>query len=90
LRISHKSNSLKEKEKTYSSLAKQFKLDHPICQVSYCTNESSDVHHKKGRGRYLNEVKFFLSVCRKCHNKIEENPIWAKEMGYSLSRLSKD
>lgn len=62
---------------------------------------TTDVHHKKGRigfadeqarlegiSLYLDE-RFWLAVSRKGHKKIEENPAWAKENGYSIDRLAK-
>jgi hypothetical protein len=32
------------------------------------------------------DTTLFFPVCRICHNQIEENPIMAKEMGFSVSR----
>ena len=60
----------------------------------------SDIHHMKGRGKgYADiwakekginitlDVLYWLPVHREGHQKIELNPNWAKEMGYSLTRL---
>jgi hypothetical protein len=42
----------------------------------------------KGRiGNLLTDPKYFLAVCRQCHNWIEEHPKEAKELGYSVSRI---
>ena len=72
----------------YSKIAREYKKSNPVCHVCL-TNETTDVHHKKGKiGSLLCNTEFFLPACRECHNKIEENPKWAKQMGYSLNRLS--
>lgn len=55
--------------------------------VEGCCYTSVDVHHKRGRGKYLLDESTWLPVCRGCHNKIETHPNWAKENGYSESRL---
>lgn len=76
------------------------KAENQICPVT--KQKATEVHHKKGRVGYADEwarenniplsldVRFFLAVSRKGHRQIEENPEWAKEMGYSLSRLTNE
>lgn len=62
-----------------------------MCQVDGCCRYAQEVHHRKGRlGDLLTDTKYFLAVCGICHNKIELQPKWAKENGYSVSRLAKD
>lgn len=62
---------------------------HEICEVKGCNNKSNDLHHKKSRlGSLLYDEKYFFACCRSCHQKIELNPVWAKENGYSLDRLT--
>ena len=62
---------------------------HPVCEVEGCGRKSVEVHHKKGKiGNLINDTRFFLATCRPDHEFIEEHPIWAKEKGYSLNRLS--
>jgi hypothetical protein len=72
--------------------------NHPICEVCH-QQKSTQIHHKKGRvgyhtyEDYLNDFSllenplFFLATCGVCHGKVEQNPDWAKENEYSLSRL---
>jgi hypothetical protein len=44
----------------------------------------------KGRsGELLMDSRFFVAVCRNCHEWIENHPVEAKELGYSISRLAK-
>jgi hypothetical protein len=74
---------------TYSELRKAFLFIKPNCEAKLvgCSGKSSDVHHKKGRGDNYLKVGTWLSVCRECHKWIEENPLEAKELGLSVSRL---
>jgi len=74
----------------YSVLRIKFLKEHTMCQahLSGCTQSSTDVHHKKGRiGEFLLEVKYWLAVCRHCHDWIETHPEEAKEKGLSKNRL---
>ena len=72
--------------KMYRQVRDEYMMSHPKCEV--CNNDASDLHHKRGRvGDYYTDIKHFLSVCRSCHTKIEENPEWAKRFGYSENRL---
>jgi hypothetical protein len=61
------------------------------CQAKLvgCTGKATDVHHKAGRvsESYLN-IQTWLAVCRQCHTWIETNPLEAKELGFSESRLN--
>ncbi|PVH26266.1 hypothetical protein DC487_01175 [Sphingobacterium corticibacter] len=54
-----------------------------------CTKSATEVHHKKGRiNNLLTDERYFLPVCRSCHQVIELNPVLAKELGFSQSRLN--
>ena len=66
----------------YARQASAFKKAHPVCQVCYCS-PTADVHHTAGRygGNYLEESTW-LAVCRECHNKIHDNPIRARALGW--------
>lgn len=50
---------------------------------------ATQVHHRKGRGKYLNVVGSWMAVCHLCHETIEKERGWAKGNGYLLNRLSK-
>jgi hypothetical protein len=81
------------KENTiYHQKASAFKKLFPMCaaKLEGCTNLTTQVHHSKGRiGDNLLDETTFVPVCHNCHRWIEENPIKAKEYGFSKSRLSK-
>jgi hypothetical protein len=90
-KVSKKREQVNRKE--YAPKAKAFLKEHPKCQAAtaICTGASQCVHHKKGKHSHedLLDEKFWLAVCFSCHRAIEDNPSWAKEMGFSVSRLSK-
>jgi hypothetical protein len=73
-------------DKIYSAMRKVYLKQNPLC---VCGARSEQVHHKLGRlgGNYLN-TSTWLAVCYPCHSKIEREPVWAKEKGYSGSRLN--
>lgn len=86
------SDKRKELNKEYFKLVEQFKKDNPECKAKvneYCTEQTDDPHHRKGRGKHLLSVETWLPVCRSCHDYIEAHPLEAKEKGWSESRLAK-
>jgi hypothetical protein len=70
----------------YAKMRADYLIEHPWCAVGGC--EATEIHHRRGRGAYLLAVETWLPVCHTHHVQITENPKWAKERGYSLSRLS--
>jgi hypothetical protein len=83
--MNNQSKKMTKINKEYSMLRIKFLTNKPNCMASLpgCTLKASEIHHKKGRGKYHNDISTWLSVCRNCHIWIEENPIDAKELGYS-------
>lgn len=76
----------------YKKVREIYLNDNPNCEAKLqgCSYEATEIHHKKGRvGNLLQDDFYFLAVCRCCHVWIEENPVKAKELGLSLSRLEK-
>lgn len=61
----------------------------PWCHCEGCPRQATEVHHMRGRGRYLLDTRTFMAVCADCHRKIHNNVGWAMEKGYMLSRLAK-
>lgn len=74
----------------YSGLRTAFLIIHPFCKAKLqgCTGEATDVHHMSGRGEDHLKIATWMAVCRSCHTWIELNPIEAKELGFSKSRLN--
>ena len=82
------SKDMSKKLSEYSRFKKEFIKD-KTCPI-YPHLKVTDIHHKAGRaGSFLLDTNFWLAVSRKGHMKIELNPIWAKENGYSLPRKQK-
>jgi len=74
----------------YGKTRPEYLEEHPFCEAKNCGRLSTEIHHKKGRiGNLLNNIKWFMATCHDCHEKIENNPNWARIMGYILSRYSK-
>ncbi len=84
-RIMPRSEKRSKEERAYLTLREVFLKD-KICPIT--GQQATEIHHKKGRiGKLLCDIKYWLAVSREGHIKIENNPEWAKEQGYSLSRL---
>lgn len=75
--------------KIYSEKRVKYLTENPICEVEDCEDKATTIHHAKGRiGELLNDTNFWWACCMDCHTIIENNPEWAKQEGYSESRLT--
>jgi hypothetical protein len=86
------SEKRKDLDKVYAKVRKQYLTVHPFCEakIEGCGKVAIEIHHKKGKvGENYTDAKTFLAVCRQCHNSIEKNPAWARQQGFSISRLKK-
>jgi hypothetical protein len=70
----------------YGKLRKQFLLENPMCK-KYPNLIATDIHHSRGRGRFLLDTSTWVPLSRKAHIEVEGNPELAKEQGFSLERL---
>jgi hypothetical protein len=89
--IKKKSEKRKNDEKVYKELRKNFLNENPYCkaQLPGCTGMATECHHSKGRvGKNYLDVNTFVALCHACHVFVELNPVIAKELGLSQSRLS--
>jgi hypothetical protein len=75
-------------DRQWHFLRDAFLLKNPICQCCKVC-EATEVHHKRGRGRFLLATETYMSVCWACHKLIHDNPAWATKKGYMISRLAK-
>lgn len=75
-----------ERLKEYRIKRDKYLKDNPKCEVKGCSNDTTNLHHKKGRiGELLSDERYFMACCSTCHPKrIHENPKWARENGYLL------
>lgn len=85
--IAKVSKKRQSENKIYLELRKEFLKD-KICPI---TKEiATEVHHQKGRiGKLFLDTRYWLAVSHEGHVKIESNPNWAIDNGYSLKRLDK-
>lgn len=86
--IARRSKKRIVQELQYNADVKVFlgKPENSKCPVT--GQKATEVHHKKGRiGDLLLDQRYWLAVSSEGHRKIEMNPEWAKENGYSLNRL---
>lgn len=100
--INKKSQKQKILEGKYTVARIEFmgKPENQICPIT--KRPATDVHHKMGRIGFadqwardnniplLIDTRFWIALSREGHKYVEEHPEWAKENGYSLSRLEKN
>lgn len=91
--IKKESEKRAKENKAYKKAREEYLQEHEDCECciqeqDQVINPATEIHHKKGRiGKRLIDKRFFLAVCRDCHEFIENNPEWAKQNGYSLQRI---
>lgn len=88
-KIKRVSDKLSKELKIYAAKRIIFLAENTQCFAKYngCYGEVTDIHHSRGRGKYLNDITTWLPLCRSCHNYIETHPKEAKERGFSKNRL---
>lgn len=62
--------------------------ENPKCEIltAQCTGTAQGLHHKKGRGVHLLNKKFLIRACNACHRVLEDDPQFAIDNGFSVSR----
>lgn len=89
-KIKSESEKRKELNKVYLKVRAEYLKIHPLCEFPKCTHRATDIHHKAGKiGELLIDDNHFMALCRDHHRLIENNPAWAKQNNFSISRLSK-
>lgn len=90
-RLRRVSKAYAKELKTYREISKPVWLEaHPACEFEVAPGIACGetwgvtIHHKRRRGRHLNDDEFFMSVCRPHHDWIENNKRAARERGYIL------
>lgn len=87
-RIRPMSKKLSKERETYRQLREEFlkRPENMFCAV-YPSIPSEEIHHSRGRHKYLNEVSTWIAVSRVGHMWIHENVALATERGFMSSRL---
>jgi len=82
------SKKLSSERVIYRKLRIEFlaRIENMFCAV-YPDLRSDQVHHMRGRGKYLNDTSTWLAVSGEGHAWIEANPKLSKERGFTKSRL---
>lgn len=79
----------------YAKLRSDFLCRVTSCEI--CTDEwmagvrndvcaASQVHHKRGRGKFLLDTDTWMGLCVQHHDAVHRNPRWAMKQGYMLPR----
>jgi hypothetical protein len=77
------SGSRKAKNADYEKAkAEYFEEKNYQCEI--CNGQGTDLHHKKGRGKFLCDKSSFMVACRPCHTYLHNNVAWARENGYII------
>lgn len=80
-RIRKRSKAMDARMRQYRKLANAFKRDNPKCAMPKCQSKTDDVHHTRGRaGSLLLDWRYWKPVCRSCHDWIQRNPIFARDL----------
>lgn len=82
-RIRRVSSRLSKELKRYYVLRDEFLKEKKVCEI--CGKMATEVHHRKGRGKYLNDVSTWMAVERECHDVIHSSPRFARQMGWLLA-----
>jgi rubrerythrin len=82
-RLKSLSGSRKNKNADYEKVkAEYFEEKNYQCEI--CNGQGMDLHHKKGRGKFLCDKSSFMVLCRPCHNHVHHEVGWARENGYII------
>jgi hypothetical protein len=80
-RIRVRSKRREKEEREYGKLRKEFLAANPRCAV-FPTEMASQVHHRKGRGKFYLDVSTWLAVSDAGHRFLHDNPAIAREKGW--------
>lgn len=81
-RIAPRSKAMARKMGKYWTAAEVFKREHRHCERAGCAKLTADIHHQRGRvGTLLLDTRFWIAVCRSCHDWIAANPAQARAEG---------
>ncbi|MDF3076162.1 MAG: hypothetical protein K0S09_51 [Sphingobacteriaceae bacterium] len=85
--IAKRSKKRAKQEREYAKLKAEYLKDRH-CEYPGCYSNEVTLHHSAGRvGNLLTDVRYFKALCWQHHSEVELNPLRAKELGLSKSRL---
>lgn len=70
-----------DRKMVFYRMVRKLYLDDATCDAAEaCCRPAVDVHHTRGRtGTLLLDTRFWVPVCRECHNWIQDNPAEARQ-----------
>jgi hypothetical protein len=81
-----------KQQSEYTQVRHDFLYKNEFCKarLPICTMWATEVHHMKGRiEELLTDTRYFLPVCRKCHDAIHEMDIEeAVELGFRIKAIT--
>lgn len=84
-RLKSVSKKRQRQNQEYNKVRDVFLKENPKCMAcvnGVCSGKATEIHHKRGRvGRLLCDARFFLAICRPCHNWIGDNGADARRLG---------
>lgn len=91
-RLRHRSKKMEAIYEERRPLVERLLKERPVCEVADCARQSVDVHevHTRGRGGSILDEANCMTVCRRCHRQITDNPAWAHENGYVIHSWEAD
>lgn len=77
-------------KREYMKLRENFLIKHPWCEWSLLEEgkavPATQVHHRRGRGKFMLDVTTWLAVSDFGHKQIHDKPAYSYEKGYMLPR----
>ena len=90
-KITQYSKKRQKTNRVYDKKAKDYKEEHPVCEVRspVCIGEAQGIHHVAGRiGDNLTDETKFMAACNPCNAYIESHDAWARENGFKKSKFT--
>lgn len=92
-RLRSVSTHMSKRKAEYRQVRKSYLSQHRFCVCCLKRGQqpvpSTQVHHKKGRGRYLLDQATWAAVCAPCHEYIHNHPAWGYSTGMLWIRANK-
>jgi hypothetical protein len=91
--IKKQSDKRKKEDILYSTMRKQFLKDNPMCFMAIpglCQGKGTTIQHRKGRGKYYLDSRFWGTACMPCHSYADLHPEESFEKGWAIPRLTNE
>jgi hypothetical protein len=94
--LKRESSRHRERRLNYEHKKAVWLKEHPGCQYEFLGNYDkpigvicnktfmAGIHHKMGRGKYLDDERYFMTLCPIHHKFVEDNKNLSRRRGYIL------